>query len=695
MSTEPAPGPQVRACCHGSEASAPAAAPSSARSTAAGVWLRVGIALVIAGQSMMFGMGFNLAEEPPAYGSTTYTFLHGGLILSTLVVFALLGPRLLRESAKAVRARRISIEALFLLGILGAFGGSLVSTFTGQQEVYYEVVAVLLAVYTVGSQLASSSREKALREARRLREEYEWAWLLGENEQTHRVPVSELCTHSSRVVVRPGEAVTVDGTIVEGSGYLRETPLTGEPAPVAKGPGDTVYAGTHALDGRLLVQPRALSGERRIDRVLDTVENAPQARPSAFQEQADRLLKIFVPTVVVVCLGTFAVWMLVPGVPWWRALFHALAVLLIACPCALGLATPMAVWGALVRLSSLGMVARSGSFIEGLAGTERILFDKTGTLSEDGLVLTAVHAASGMDEARVRALVGAVEAEVEHPVARALAAPAAGVEVARLRTLSGKGVEATVREHGPEVTVRIGEVAFAGEGDRESMALLADLHRAAGKKVVAVSVDGRTAAILLLDEKLRAGTVELFDELRALGVESEILTGDPHPRLRELPGVEVRAGLAPEEKAERVRALQAEDRQLLFVGDGINDAGAMALCPVSLAMGEGTPLARTTATAVLPGESLRLLPKAVELCRRVRRSLRGNLIFAFSYNVAGMAIAAAGLLHPVAAALLMVGSSLLVSARALSAARLPRELDPDLPQAAPQAAPQVVEGARH
>ncbi len=627
-------------------------------------WLRVGVGLAVAAQAMVFSLAVNLT---PAEGAA-YWLVHGGLIASAAGVLVFLGRDLLGEAWAALRARRVSIDLLFLVTLLGALGGSLTSTFAGTGSVYYEVVAVLVVVHTVGKMVGARSRAAALRAADGVAEKYERCTVRRDDGGEETRAVAGL-RGGEAVVVTAGAAICVDGVIAEGRAYVEEAAMTGEWRPVSRGPGERVWAGSHAVDGRLLVV--ADGGARRLDGVLRAVAEARLA-PSELQAQADRLMAWWLPVVTGVAAATFAGW-LAGGAPWERALFNAMAVLLVACPCAMGLATPVAVWGGLARLARGGIVARSGDFLAALARVDTVCFDKTGTLSEERLTVLGweFEPAWRGREAELRGVVAALERGLAHPVARALAA-SVDVEASEKcnqfgyafqgwRAVAGEGVEASVDGWGK---VRVGEREFCGGTART--------ETEAGK-MVWVAVEGMVAARVRLGETWREGVEETVSELRALGVEPEVLTGDA--TAREIGScnqfgytLPVRAGLSPAEKTARVEALRAEGRRVLFAGDGVNDAAAMGAADCSLALRGGSELARAAATAVCAGEDLRRLPEAVRVARAVLAGVRGNLRFAAGYNLAGMALAAGGVLHPVAAALLMVGSSAWVGVRAMRSA---------------------------
>jgi len=633
------------------------------------IWIRLGIALVIAGQGMMLSLGLNTLDTPLDPGRTAYWWLHGILIASSLAVIGLLGKPLFVETWNSWVRRRITVEALFLLSFMGALGGSLVATFTGVGDVYYEVVAIVMCVYTVGKSITRMSRKRALAAAEKLREDFQQVTILTCCGHLRKIDLSEVQA-DTQVIVAPGEPVAVDGIIVSGRGFVLETAMTGEPLPVVKHAGDRLLAGTYSVDGRFEVRPEHWRGDRRLDEVLHTVESA-RLQPSTLQVHADRIVQWFVPLVTGISLLTFAVWIIVGT--WAEALFNSMAVLLVACPCALGLATPIAVWSGLHRLAKLGMVARSGHFLDALAKADFVVFDKTGTLSEEDLVVAELSLPFADEERRRELLqaVLAVEMEHSHPVARALCGFArqqlgttnAQVTVQSMQILPGLGVRAQLQNaRGHTQVLAIGSEALVADGDP----FVSQLPPAAGsgKRRIFVVLDEQLVGVFQLKEKLRAGTREVFAAVRSLGLKGAILTGDPEPEWTSVDGVEVEFGLSPQAKTERVRALQAAGSEVIFLGDGINDSGAMSACAGSIAMAGGSALTKSTAACVLLGNTLESLPKAIEIARNIFGAIRGNMIFALTYNIVGMALAACGVLHPIVAALLMVGSSIIVSLRA-------------------------------
>ena len=625
---------------------------------------RIGIAVVIAGQMMMLGLGVNLT--PPEFGTTTYWVLHFLLFGCVLIVVGLLGCPLVKEMGKSILERRISVEGLFILSVLGALAGSLICTMTGTGNVYYEVVAIVLVIYTIGKTLEVRSREKAIKESNKVKDAFNYAYVLndrGEREKRSLEQIGCCC----QVLVGAGESIAVDGFILSGEGFVKDTVMTGELEPVAKKEGDFILAGSYSIDGTFTIRPTGLKGNRKLDALINTVEGARLA-PSALQEQANQLMKRFLPLVVAVSLGAFVFWFV--RSTWQQALFNSMAVLLVACPCALGLATPLAVWRGLWKLSTMGLISRSGEFLDLLARADRVVFDKTGTLSEGHLTVVDIIVREGVEAEDIKDLVSSIECRVGHPVAKALSQMKRRGEakyiIQSVKEIPAKGVEAWVRgrDGGNKILVKIGERALmeGHKGWKEMQDLIA---RYGGKKQVFISIDERIAGFVCCDEKLRKGTEETFRELSKLGLKGIILTGDTTRRWTEIAGIGVESEMSPDEKVERVKQYEREGEWVIFVGDGVNDASAMAVSRASIAMRGGSELTQSTASAVLMGSTLEVLPDAIRLCRLIRKNVRGSIFFAAVYNCVGMSLAAIGLLHPVVAALLMLVSSSWVSIRAI------------------------------
>lgn len=623
-------------------------------------WVRLAVGAFIAVNSMTVSLAFNLSEAAPAVRLQG----HLAILAATLVTLGLLGWPLLRAAGRELRAGRLTLEAMFLLGIGGAFTASLLATLRGEGAVYYEIVSILLVVYSLGQMTAGVAQQRALAAAAAWAPEAVSCEVELPDGARRRVAVAEVVA-GDVVVVPPGGAIPVDGEVVAGQGFVREAEFTGEPLAVVRRPGDRVFAGTHCLDAVLRVRATVAGTSRRLDSIMRVVAEA-RAVPTRLQRAADRAIGWLLPTVVVVAAATFAGWTHLAS--WDVGLFNAMSVLLVACPCALGLATPLAVWVALGRLAARGVVVRAGEAVERLAAVDTVVLDKTGTLTEPTAALVDLVVAQGWARGRALALFATVEGVSGHPLASAFAGGGQGwpgeLAVDAVRVLPAAGVEARVREGASAVVVRVGRPEVLVEPPESG-----ELHELRGSlrgdgREVALLVENRLVALARVSERLRASWPAALAELGRLGVRTVVMTGDAVARARHLGADEIFAELSPEQKLERVRALQRGGRRVLFVGDGVNDAAAMAAADVSVAVTGGAELAAEVGAATWAGGDLTAIPWALAEARRTLQLVRSNIIFAAAYNLAGVTLAALGMLHPVVAALLMTCSSLIVTWRA-------------------------------
>ncbi|MGB0272609.1 MAG: heavy metal translocating P-type ATPase [Opitutales bacterium] len=619
-------------------------------------WLRIAIAAVFAGQGMVFSLAINMT--PPEFASVAYCWLHGGLIVSSLMVLCFLGGPLFASTFGMVRARQLSIEGLFTLSLLGAFGGSLLSTFTGHGAVFYEIVSIVVAIYTIGRLLSERSQEQLRHECSKVREDFGSA-LLRTADGWQNVSVRSVAS-GAIVRVDPGMPIAVDGIVQSGSGYVRETALTGEPLPVVRHPGDRVCAGTWSVDGAFEIKVQSGAGARDLDKILRTIED-PAGKPSDLQLQANRLIQYFLPLVAGVSLLTAGYWLWAET--WVEAMFNSMAVLLVACPCALGLATPVAIWQGLLRLARMGIVSRDGALIDALARTRRVYFDKTGTLSEASMRIAELLVVESWQDRRAALLsiVYAIESKLSHPIARAIVDHLQvdhSPEVSQLKIIPGKGASALVEGF----NVEIGEASLQ---PTQSLQRVCESLKERGGKRTFVFIDGHVAAVFVLRERLREGVPGLRESFRKLNIEVEVLSGDPEPDIQ-VP-FRLRAGLSATQKAAILADANDQGFNPVLVGDGINDAAAMAGAAASIAMGSGARLTRSVASGQLIHDRIEALPTAIRSARLLMRRLRVNLYYAAAYNTLGMCLAAAGHLHPIAAALIMLLSSFWVTTRAVRA----------------------------
>ncbi len=631
----------------------------------AGLGVRLGIGILIVAQSMIFGLALNLHDDvPPDARWFAQTFI----LVATLMVVALLGGPLLRAASQELRRGRLTLEALFLLTMTGAMAASLQAYITGQGKIYFEVISVLLVVYTFGKVLGSRSRAAALTGSRAWVTQLSKCRRVDENGRTCVVPVTEILP-GDLIEVNPGEMVAVDGVIQEGIGFVSEAPVSGEPFAIVRRPGDRVLAGTASHDAMFRIEATVKGTERQVDQLLAVVEKARE-KPTSFQGQADRLGRALFPIIVLTALGTFTYWTFFTPAGWEVGLFNAMSVLLVACPCAIGLATPIVIWSALGRLAERGLIVRTGEAIERLAEIDRVMLDKTGTLTDDSLTLVDIATtATGDERAKLLGWLSLIQERSSHPVAKAFARlprsfhPEAEPRIISLQVVAGCGVEAVIEEgNGMHRRVQIGTPEWVCSTCRSGCArqALTSQLRSTGHQI-AVSVDGEIAAIAVVAEQLRDSAQQAIVDFEQLGLKVEVLTGDSSERAcaPELPSI--RGGLLPNDKLAAIESAKAAGEKPLFVGDGINDAAALAAAHAGIALASGTDLAIGAAAITLYNQDLRVLPWAIELSREAVRAIRRNLYRAVIYNLIGMTLAACGVLHPVVAAALMVASSLILT----------------------------------
>ncbi|NKY12961.1 heavy metal translocating P-type ATPase [Streptomyces somaliensis] len=540
----------------------------------------------------------------------------------------------------------------------------------GTGNIYLEAAAGVTAFILAGRYFEARSKRKAGAALRALME-------LGAKEVTvlragreERVPTDELRV-GDRFLVRPGEKIATDGTVVEGTSAVDASMLTGESVPVEVAAGDAVTGATINAGGRLVVEATRVGADTRLARMAKLVEDAQNGK-AAVQRLADRISAVFVPVVIALAVGTLGFWLGGGSGPT-AAFTAAVAVLIIACPCALGLATPTALMVGTGRGAQLGILIKGPEVLENTRRVDTVVLDKTGTVTTGRMTLLAVRTADRTDETEVLRLAGALENASEHPVARAVAAAA----TERLGDLPvpedfanvpGLGVQGVVDGH----AVLVGRERLLAEWAIELPAALKeaeDRAEAAGRTVIAVAWDGEARAVLEVADAVKDTSAEAVRRLEDLGLTPILLTGD-NRAVAEAVAAEVGIGrviaeVMPEDKVDVVRRLQAEGRSVAMVGDGVNDAAALAQADLGLAMGTGTDAAIEAGDLTLVRGDLRAAADAIRLSRRTLGTIRSNLFWAFAYNVAALPLAAAGLLNPMIAGAAMAFSSVFVVGNSL------------------------------
>ncbi|MBX5440110.1 MAG: heavy metal translocating P-type ATPase [Solirubrobacteraceae bacterium] len=595
-----------------------------------------------------------------------------------------------RAAWQNLRHGAATMDTLVSLGVLAAWLWSLYALFLGDagepgmrmpfelvpergggtDDIYLEVGAVVTTLILLGRWLEARARRRAGAALRALLElGAKDVAVLDDDGRETRVPIGELRV-GRRFVVRPGEKVATDGVVEEGVSAVDMSMLTGEPVPVEVGPGDEVAGATVNAGGRLVVRATRVGADTALAQIARLVAEA-QGGKAPVQRLADRVSAVFVPAVILIAAATLAGW-LIAGEGAGFAFTAAVAVLIIACPCALGLATPTALMVGTGRGAQLGLLIKGPEVLESTRRVDTIVLDKTGTVTTGRMSLVDVAVADGEDRARALRLAGALEDASEHPIARAIAAAARDAgplpAVEGFANREGLGVEGAVEGH----AVVVGRPALLAE---RGMALPPELEaaRAAaegqGRTAIAAGWDGRARAVLAVADAVKPTSAEAVAALRALGLRPVLLTGDNATTARAVAaevGIdEVIAEVLPAGKADVVRRLQADGRVVAMVGDGVNDAPALAQADLGLAIGTGTDVAIEASDLTLVSGDLRGAADAIRLSRATLRTIRQNLGWAFGYNIAALPLAAAGLLNPIVAGAAMAFSSVSVVLNAL------------------------------
>ena len=650
-------------------------------------WLAAGLTLPVfvleMGAHIIPGMQQWLAEtlgQPLNWGIQ--------LLLTTLVLFGP-GRRFLSKGLPALWRRAPDMNSLVALGSLSAWGFSLVATFAGQwlpqgtHHVYFEAAAVIVTLILLGRLLEARAKGRTGEAIQHL---------LGLQVKTARVKRgTELVDVELAdiqvgdvLVVRPGERIATDGEVLEGESYVDESMLTGEPLPLAKAPGDELVGGTVNKNGALTFRAAKVGGDTLLSQIIRMVEQAQGAK-LPIQALVDKVTAIFVPLVMATAALTFVVWLLFGPQPALSfALINAVAVLIIACPCAMGLATPTSIMVGTGRAAALGILFRRGDALQSLRDSKIVALDKTGTLTKGQPELTDLICQPGFEEDNLLALVAAAEQHSEHPLAEAI------VRAARERSLTlsepqeftalpGLGIRALVDGK----RVEIGADRFMQQlgldlmsAELRPLAAQSAALAAAGKSPLYAAIDGQLAAVIAVADPVKDTTPAAINALHDLGLKVAMITGDNERTAQAIAaqlGIdEVVAGVMPEGKVEALKTLRARYGALAFVGDGINDAPALAEADVGLAIGTGTDIAIEAADVVLMNGDLRAVPNALAISQATLRNIRQNLFWAFAYNALLIPLAAGALypaygvlLSPMLAAGAMAMSSVFVLSNAL------------------------------
>ena len=654
-------------------------------------WVGVVLSLPLLVLAMGPMIGWNLAE-----GMSDAAFGWLQLSLAAPVVFWCGWPLLVR-GVKSFRSMNLNMFSLIAVGTLAAFLFSLVVVLFpsvipeaffehGKPPLYFEAAAVIITLVLLGQVLELRARQQtggAIRELMELAPETAHRITANGEEE---VSLGEVQT-GDRLRVRPGEKVPVDGRVISGSSSVDESMLTGEPIPVKKSEGDEITGGTLNQTGALVMEAIGVGGDTVLHRIVQMVAEAQRSR-APIQKLVDVVSRYFVPAVIVCSILAFIGWALFGPEPRLaHAFVAAVAVLIIACPCALGLATPMSVMVGVGRGAKEGVLIKNAEVLEVMENVDTVVVDKTGTLTQGRPEVTAIETIGDWSKNDVLKLASAVEAQSEHPLAQAVVRRAKSLDVftsnaENFNSITGGGVEAVVDGH----DVLIGKADLLDDKSVSNVAIgreRAEEHQSHGATVIFVAIDGDLAAVMAITDPIKDSTPAALKTLHELGLRVVMLTGDAQPTAKavaEKLGIdEFHAGVSPEDKHDFVKRLKDDGKVVAMAGDGINDAPALAESNVGIAMGTGTGVAIESAGVTLVGGDLRGVAAANNLSRKTMSNIRQNLFFAFIYNALGVPVAA-GLLYPVfgvllspmlaAAAMSFSSVSVIANALRLRAAKL-------------------------
>jgi heavy metal translocating P-type ATPase len=669
-------------CCYGCRFAAEVAGQVGERGASNWLLARLGLSIFLTINVVMFTMALWTQDvyQVPADTSTALSASLDGLLrylalLLSLPVLWLLGLPFAAGAWQCIRSGVPSTDPLLVVGVVASYLYSAVSVFRGHGQVYFEVGCVVLVMVTLGRWLEATGKLRATEALDALEKLLPCEVRVNRGEGERLIPLSELRV-GDRMRVLAGERFAADGRIVRGRASVDEQVFTGESQPSIKEPLDAVLSGTLNLDGQLEIEVTATASTGALKRLIALVHDARQSK-GAYQRLADRLSHYFLPGVVIIALASGIGHGVMDGFE--PGVLTALAVILIACPCALGLATPLAVWTAIGRAARCQVLFRSGEALEQLAGVRAVAFDKTGTLTTGTSQVATFLAGDSSTREAVLQTAAALAASSTHTYSRAIAQFAGPIEimpcavkaelVAEARLLPGRGIVAATPEH--ESRVYLGSPRLMKESGLVATGRLQE-HLAEAKRegrpAVCVGWDEQVRGIFGFDEQLRSEVPEALEACRCLGLEVVVLSGDTTATVQrwgEKLQLPVNGGLLPEEKVAAIRTLHREHKSVALVGDGINDAPALASADVGIALGCGADVSREAAGVCLLGNDLRRVPWSIGLARATVRTIRQNLFWAFFYNALGIALAASGRLNPVWAAAAMIVSSTMVISNSL------------------------------
>jgi Cu+-exporting ATPase len=618
---------------------------------------------------LSMGMMFDGVKEYIPLGFEQMNLIF--LLLSTYVILVP-GSRFVTAALKAARHASADMNTLVAVGTWSAYIYSAVGVIFPEwlglhhaEHLYFDTTVVIITLILMGKLLETRAKKRTGDAIRKLMGLQPERAIVIEDAEEREVPVKSLVL-GDLIRIRPGERIPVDGIIESGATAIDESMITGESIPVDKSPGESVSGGTVNLTGSFIFRATAVGSDTVISRIIRMVEDA-QGSKAPIQALADKIAAVFVPVVISIALITFAVWYFFLGAPFSDALIYFISVMIIACPCAMGLATPTAIMAGTGRGAQLGILIKNAESLERAHKVTAVVFDKTGTVTEGKPSVTDIYTTGSFGAEEVLQLAASAEKLSEHPLSRAVTnyAESRGITMlpaADFRSVTGQGVYATVAGN----DIYVGKATSSPD---ENTARLQNKRASEGKTVIAVYINGNAAGIIAAADTMKPHIPGVIQSLHQRGIKTIMMTGDnlqTAQSIAKMAGIQqVFSGMKPEDKALQIQQLQQQGEIVAMTGDGINDAPALAQADVSIAMGTGTDIAMETADITLTGGNLSGVYKAIALSDRTIRTIRQNLFWAYIYNTVGIPVAALGLLNPMFAAFAMAMSSVSVISNSL------------------------------
>ena len=629
--------------------------------------IRLGISAIITAQIMIFGLATNLHCDMPKYAKNIINTI---ILISTILVILILGMPLITNTIRELCSKRITIESLFTITLIGSFIASLESYIQDREYTYFEVVPILLIIYNIGNLLVSRMRTITTKRASLWIDQINYAHKVTMENKTVKVPVDTIDVNDI-VQISPGEVVPVDGVIIEGSAYIFSGSIRGDPFPDARGIGEAVTAGEIVYDAVIRIRATSRGTNRQIDSIVNIINQAHK-RSGSIRYISDKLSKWFVSIIILVSLITYIYWSNIKEYSWHDALYYSMSVLLVACPCVIGATIPLIQWIAINRLAENGIIVRTGDIIEKLAKVNCIVFDKTGTLTEiDNYRVSCYFLAERVLCDYILNAIYYIEKNLNHPIASLFSQipekyDKYNVHIYEIKQISGCGIEAKLLVQDICMTLHIGSEFWIKRligSDGVDMPYRGSYQ----SKKIYILCNYKLSIIIEYYEKLINHVYETFAQLSKLALPIIVMTGDRRACLDNLPIHDVYSGLSAIEKYQKLVEIKSNGAHVMYIGDGVNDAAALATANVAIALASGVDLAVQASDAVLYNKDLRVIPWAIAFSRATMQAIYRNLSRALIYNIIGVGLAACGYLHPIVATLLMAISSICLI---LSASRI-------------------------